>query len=170
MKTEQAQAAKSIKAELSKKFHGIKFSVKSHGFAGGNSVDVGWERGPSSETVQSIVDKYQYGNFNGMIDLYEYKLDRPKTVGSAKYVMATRTIPKEDFTAMVKSLCQIYGVDYVPEEWQLQIGGEYVTSMVHRIMNKRDIPTGYKITGIEIVEGACGLVEDVYKPLFEKGV
>ena len=88
MKT-AATAAKAIKNELKKQFPGIKFSVRSDNFAGGNSVDIEWMDGPTVEEVEQITDKYQYGHFDGMVDMYEYSNMR-KDIPQAKYVMTDR--------------------------------------------------------------------------------
>lgn len=74
-KTEAAQVATLIKAELKAKFPKYAFSVKSSTFAGGDSVDVNYIAtigGPRLKEVETIADKYQAGHFDGMTDSYEY--------------------------------------------------------------------------------------------------
>lgn len=88
-------AAKSIRAELRLKFPGVKFRVRSHSFANGNSVDVLWAGGPETSAVQAITTKYEEGTFDGMIDGYVPDEDPQhkefhRLRGSAKYVMLHR--------------------------------------------------------------------------------
>lgn len=88
-------AAKSIRAELKMKYPDVKFSVRSHSFANGNSVDVMWAGGPSSEEVRALTRKYEEGSFDGMTDSYERDEDPQhqefhRLRGSAKYVTPHR--------------------------------------------------------------------------------
>jgi hypothetical protein len=92
-----ARAAANMRSELTREFPGVRFSVRSDSFSGGSSVDVKWTNGPTSAEVNAIISKYQYGHFDGMIDLYEYDCsDAGKAVddvlGRAKYVHGFRTI------------------------------------------------------------------------------
>ena len=93
----QALAAKNLRIELKREFPGHKFSVRSESFAGGCAVRVGWLDGPTTDEVKNFSDKYQYGSFNGMEDIYEYNEDRtfPDVFGSTKYMTESRTITKE---------------------------------------------------------------------------
>lgn len=80
--------AKNLKYELTEKYPGVKFSVTSESFSGGDAIDVRWYGGPSREDVDKIAKKYQEGHFDGMIDLYEYHYDVWNDVfGGAKYVL-----------------------------------------------------------------------------------
>ena len=85
------QAAKEIKKELKAKFPKTKFSVRSDSYSQGSSVDIYWNDGPTTEEVNKIVGKYQYGHFDGMVDSYEYSNKR-EDLPQAKYVMAQRTM------------------------------------------------------------------------------
>ena len=72
MKTRAASCASEIRKVLKSK--GIKASVRSSIFAGGDSVRVSIKELMHSKDFQDLrneLDKYQYGKFNGMIDLYE---------------------------------------------------------------------------------------------------
>ncbi len=88
-KSEAAKCAALIKRELTAKFPGIKFSIKSKYFAGGNSVDVRWNLGPISEDVHKLLYKYEDGSFDGMIDCYNYNKDN-NGLPHAKYVQEQR--------------------------------------------------------------------------------
>lgn len=85
----QAAAAKMIRAELKKAFPAVKFSVTSDSFAGGDSVRIYWTDGVTDAKVDAIVKKYQYGHFDGQTDMYEYSNNRTD-IPQSKYVMTTR--------------------------------------------------------------------------------
>ena len=79
-------AAKNIRIELKTAFPGVKFSVTSESFSGGNAVDIRWEGWPSCDEVEKITKKYQHGYFDGMTDSYTY--EKAGKYGSAQYVQA----------------------------------------------------------------------------------
>lgn len=90
----QAQAAKRIRTDLKRAFPGVKFSVKSESFAGGNAVDISWIDGPTDSQVSAITNQYQYGSFDGMIDMYENTNSRDD-IPQAKYVQTSRGYSSE---------------------------------------------------------------------------
>lgn len=63
-----------LKKYLQEKF-GVKFTVRTEKYSGGSSMNVSYVGGPSKDKVESIVNRLQYGNFNSMEDIYEYKND-----------------------------------------------------------------------------------------------
>lgn len=58
------------------------YSIRSDSFAGGDSMSVS-ETAKTNPTdtirnfLRNLMNQIQIGNFNGMIDLYEYKSERP---------------------------------------------------------------------------------------------
>jgi hypothetical protein len=94
MKTEAAQAASEIKKELKAAFPGFKFSVRSSNFSMGDAVDIDWVDGPTTDMVDDIVGKYQYGHFDGSIDCYEYSNTRDD-IPQAKFVQTQRSMSEE---------------------------------------------------------------------------
>lgn len=73
MTTNHAAAAKLIRAELKK--HGIKASVTSDCYSGGNSVRVRILQDVTPATrkeVAAFAEQFQRGHFDGMTDSYEY--------------------------------------------------------------------------------------------------
>ncbi len=84
--TDAAKAAKAIRAEL--KAIGVKASVKSQNYSGGDSVDIYTkDLNPELESkVQDICKKYQEGHFDGMTDCYEYSNKNNDLVAQVKYV------------------------------------------------------------------------------------
>lgn len=115
--SDAARGAKSIKAELAKAFPGIKFSVKSENYSGGNSINVSWYCGPTTKQVDAIIGKYADGSFDGMTDCYDYDRD-PKARkfrdehGSAKYVFANRSFPQGTHERIAADLCKLQRVKY----------------------------------------------------------
>lgn len=85
-----AHAAKLNRQELKLSFPGIKFRVTTHAYSMGESVTVEWAKGPSRDEVDLIIDKYQYGHFDGMHDSYEYSNVR-KDIPQVKFTFANRT-------------------------------------------------------------------------------
>jgi hypothetical protein len=85
-------AAKNIRIELARAFPGIKFSVKTSRFSGGDSIRINWTDGPTSAQVDEIANQYEAGDFDGMTDCYNYRKDHAWTdaFGDAKYVSTSR--------------------------------------------------------------------------------
>lgn len=115
--TSHAEAAKCIKRELRAAFPTVDFRVKSKSFSMGNSVDVYWTDGPTTGQVDRIIGKYQYGHFDGMVDLYEYS-NRRDDLPQAKYVMANREYSRAAYCAMVDELNAEHG-------WSLEVEPAY---------------------------------------------
>lgn len=95
-----ANASRQIKKELKEKFPNIKFSVRYSSYSGGDSIRVSWNFGPTTAEVDSIINKYQYGSFDGMTDSYTVNDDNQKFVdeagavrdiGGVKYVFSERS-------------------------------------------------------------------------------
>lgn len=110
-----ALTAKCIKERLSKEFPGVKFSVKSDYFSGGNSVNI--IDGPITKFVEEITDQYQYGRFDGMQDLsYNVDIERESLgCSGAKYVSCSRSTSDEHKESIKQKCIEIYG--YIPDEY-----------------------------------------------------
>lgn len=105
------------KSELQHVFPGIKFTVRSSSFSGGDSIDLRWSLGPTSKEVRAIAGKYQEGHFDGMIDLYENDHSAhgeaiDKVLGRAKYVSESRNFPDDLYEKIGRALCALQHVDY----------------------------------------------------------
>jgi len=68
-----AETAKLVRAALKEAFPGQKFSVRSHTYAGGASIDVRWIDGPTQGDVDPVVKQFEGATFDAMIDLKSYK-------------------------------------------------------------------------------------------------
>ena len=69
-----AETAKLIRKQLKAKFPAIKFGVRSERYAGGSSINISWEDGPTGKAVDAIVQPFCGGRFDGMIDM-AYNVD-----------------------------------------------------------------------------------------------
>lgn len=90
-RSEQARAASCIRKDLKNHFPTVKFWVTSRGYSGGDSVDVNWENGPTYNSVNEIVKKYQYGRFDPMTDYYDNTNTR-NDIPQSKYVHCQRDV------------------------------------------------------------------------------
>lgn len=103
-------AAKNIRIELRAAFPSVKFSVRSERFAGGNSINVFWTDGPTSDQVDAIIGKYQAGSFDGMQDLYIYERSDFRTKhGEAKYVFPHRMYSDTMVANVLARVCRHLG-------------------------------------------------------------
>lgn len=89
------QPGKNCKKLLQSAFPHVKFSVRYSSYSGGNSLDVSWEFGPTTQAVEEIAKQFQRGPFDGMTDCYEYDnsaISRAwaAVLGSVKYVSCQR--------------------------------------------------------------------------------
>jgi hypothetical protein len=144
-----ARAAFNIKKELQNAFPGVKFSVKSSSFAGGNSVDVHWENGPTSAEVDAIISKYEQGSFNGMTDCYEYDhsgyADAVEIwLGSTKYAHSHRKVSAE-YVAKIRELLIERGYTFTDED-------RHGFARDHQVAYATSYPVGAVIVGLESCE------------------
>ncbi len=125
------KGSKNIRRELKDAFPETKFSVRSSSYSGGDSIDINWTDGLTSEEVEKITDKYQQGSFNGMEDIYEYSKANvwPDVFGGAKYVMCQRHYSNEAY---------LQAVAEVEKEWGITLKVSYTSSNSAYISNEDD--------------------------------
>ena len=103
-------AAKNIRIELAQAFPGVKFSVKSSRFSGGDSITVSWTDGPNGDQVDAIIDRYSAGSFDGMVDLYTYERNAwTDAFGDAKYINSSRKDSDKAVESCLRTLRAKYG-------------------------------------------------------------
>lgn len=117
--TKSAQTAQAIRKELKASFPGIKFSVTSHNFAGGDSVHVDYDNGVPSEQVTKVVGKYEYGHFDGMTDCYEYSNGR-EDIPQAKYVQVQRNVTDDVRDRLKQDTAKKFGIADASDEQEWQ--------------------------------------------------
>jgi hypothetical protein len=159
-KSTAANCAAAIREELKNVFPGVKFSVKSDNFSMGNSVHVSYIDGPTTDQVDQIIGKYQYGHFNGMEDIYEYSNSR-EDIPQAKYVSSHRKISDEVNALLLPQLTELIG-EIDNSDWR-----NTPESILGRILRKTSVPVIFTIKGIERTEVTCGQFEDFYRVVFE---
>lgn len=102
-------AAKNARIELGRAFPGVKFSVKTKRFSGGDDMWVSWIDGPTTEQVEQIIDKYSGGDFDGMDDSYNYRHNAwIDAFGDAKYVFADRRYSDDAVAGAIRTLMARY--------------------------------------------------------------
>lgn len=121
----RVSAAKEIKKTLERLWPSVKFSVVSDAFSMGDSINVYWNMGPTSNQVEKIINKYQEGSFDGMTDCYNYDQtlvmtadNQVKALGGAKYVHSSRSYSTPDITEtefkeqFCKDLCTLQNMPF----------------------------------------------------------
>lgn len=83
-----AETAKLLRGALKRQFPGVKFSVRSHTYSGGASIDVRWTDGPTSAAVDAVCNPYKGADFDGMVDLKTYSQHWLQPDGSAAVAYA----------------------------------------------------------------------------------
>jgi len=157
MKTQAAQCAAAVRRDLKELFPGVKFSVTSTNFSGGNSVDVDWCDGPTVKEVEPHLAKYEYGHFDGMNDMYEYsnvRSDIPQT----KYLRCQREMSPETRQNLEPQAEKIYNA--MCEDIRRYLHAPH--TFLHRIFYKASLKPGE--VGRQIVHNdiTAGLIEDFY--------
>ena len=107
MKTAVAICAKAVKAELTKIYPAIKFEVRSENFSMGNAVRINYTDGPTINEIEKTTNKYQYGHFNGMEDIYENS-NRRDDLPQAKYVSVSRSMSETTKQTLIEKLSKIW--------------------------------------------------------------
>jgi len=124
-------AAKAIRKELKAAFPGVKFSARSSSFSMGDSVDVRWVDGPRTTEVDSIIGKYQYGSFDGMIDLYTSD-NRIEGLPQSKYVMSSRDLSEEMRQSIREMIAEKYGIDPTNYDDTNRVFGVMPDTLIYR--------------------------------------
>jgi hypothetical protein len=132
MKTTHARTAQEIRKILKKEFPTIKFKVTSESYSMGSSVRIEWTDGVTSEKVDELVKKFQYGHFDGMQDLYEYSNSRDD-IPQVKYVQTERHMSEETKEVIKKNL----GITNI-EEWNEDRQG-WNSSIIYREFYKMEV-------------------------------
>jgi hypothetical protein len=103
-------AAKNMRIELARAFHGVKFSVKSRRFSMGDAIDVKWTDGPNGRQVDAIINKYQCGTFDAMTDCAgSVSSAWMDAFGDARFVHGTRENSDKAIASAVRTVVAKYG-------------------------------------------------------------
>ena len=147
-------AAHNIRIELKKAFPGVKFSVRSDY----DSVNIGWEYGPTRREVEAITCKYKAGHFDGMTDSYSYNSEATfaSVFGDPKYVFVNRGYGSSDRSeAAQATICKAYSEKYNMQFNSLRDrmdGHDYWSDFAHKVLSNTSFPAGdVTVSGIEDV-------------------
>ena len=103
------ETAKDIRKVLKANFPGVKFSVRC---SSGSAINIHWVDGPTTKQVDALVGHMKAGNFNGMIDLYEYT---PGNNLLNKYVFTNRHYTPDFLQQAAEKFNVDNGYHYLPE-------------------------------------------------------
>jgi len=141
-----ADTAKLVRVALKEAFPGVKFSVRSHNYAGGASIDVGWMDGPTAEAADSVGSRFRRATFDSMTDCMNYhnnEFQGREVSFGADFVFCNRDVSVE---LTQRALDQIWKRHHVEEAqpellakpWgadfdsNLCIDGVFVPTLVYR--------------------------------------
>ncbi|MDP3554840.1 LPD29 domain-containing protein [Methylocystis sp.] len=90
-----ADTAKLIRRALKEAFPEVKFSVRSHVYSGGASINVGWTDGPTTKQVERVAKTFEGAYFDGMTDYkggYSCAIDGEPVSFGADFVFCNRDV------------------------------------------------------------------------------
>lgn len=150
-----SNCAKAIREELKLNFPNYKFSVTSESFSGGNSVHISWNNGATVKQVDRIVNKYQYGHFNGMDDMYEYS-NNIEGLPQVKFISTSRTVTEDLLSRLEIDFKNFYNNADVNDfdHWSIK-------NVVRRMLYKLEIVNAENIKGWKQIQDS-GSIEDCY--------
>jgi hypothetical protein len=108
--SQHAAAAKMIRKEL--KDRGIKATVRASTASMTSSVDVTIKQDLHPDAIAEVkqfVEQFQYGNFNGMEDIYEYS-NRRDDLPQVKYTFVRVEYSEEIKSAVARYIGEINGI------------------------------------------------------------
>jgi hypothetical protein len=117
------EAAKRLRRDLREQWPGVKFSVRSERFAGGNAINVTWTDGPADRDVYTFTRPYAYGVSSHCGDYTDYK--EPELVVTedgeivqlmrgAKYVQTHRIVSEAHRARCIAEIEALTGDPYDP--------------------------------------------------------
>ena len=116
-----AETAKLVRQALKDAHPGVKFSVRSHSYAGGASIRVGWTDGPTQREVEATAQRYKGASFDGMADSMSYHDTLLSTENGAElvsfgadFVSCSRTISPEFAAALEDEIATFTREPYEP--------------------------------------------------------
>lgn len=151
-----AETAKLIRPALKKAFPTVKFSVKSHTYSMGASIDVRWTDGPCVKAVEVVAGQYSGANFDGMIDLKTTHSSWLSPDGSAIVASDPGTTgsmgvqsPERNWMPDPDAKLVHFGADYVFCTREVTIG------LLRRVRNRLGAK-GWPIEVVDIIETKDG--------------
>jgi hypothetical protein len=121
----EKDSAKQIRKILKAQFPATKFSVRSDS----SSVDIRWTDGPTTKAVDSFVQCFKAGRFDGMTDSYDYDrdsvlmIDGQQYTPDAQYVFTHREISADLANRCIQQVAEYWGATEIPTAIATQWGG-----------------------------------------------
>ncbi len=140
-----AETAKLVRAALKAAFPAVKFSVKSHTYSMGASINVSWTDGPTDQRVRDIVRQFEGADFDGMQDMQIQRppmnLDGESVHSGADYIHCRREMSDKHWTQVAATVAKYYGVEMPTREQSTNMrvpqAGEYFSTLVYRATHDR---------------------------------
>lgn len=154
--------AKIARKVLKKTFPDVKFSVRTHTYAGGASIDVSWWDGPRAQDVERHVKHLQSVSHMDITDLVHHKnsVHEGKDFHSgANYIFCKRLHSKAFLERITKQVIHRDGLDVgMPEiresEWGAHLTGDVANKVLEN--TQRSVTYGGEfVTLAELVERAA---------------
>ena len=133
-----AKVAQNLRVELKRKMPGVKFSVTSKTFSGGDDITVTWCDGPTLDEVRRIADKYQHSHADAETgDYWDYDPSAfTEVFGGTKFMNCERHMSAETAATLYAE---------IGEKWTRETDSE--RQRIHRAFQKTPLPVGAKVTG-----------------------
>lgn len=149
---EVTEVAKLIRKDLKEAFEGVKFSVRKDG----NSIDINWELGPDTHSVDAVVQGYAGASFDGMVDLETdiyHEVDGKRILYKSKYIFCHRSIPSEVEQKILQDFAAIGDTGW----------SDLADYMIHgQLLEHADLSDGYH--GIRRTKFNAGaFISDIYE-------
>jgi hypothetical protein len=135
-----ADTAKELRKALKEAFPTIKFSVRSKSYAGGASIRVIWQDGPTEAEAQKITDKFEGAKFDGMEDLKSYQyheVNGERVSWGADYVFCERSFSVPFLQKTTAEVGKRYGMPPV-RVLPTETGGTVDTNDFRRVGERGD--------------------------------
>jgi hypothetical protein len=156
-------AAGNIRRHLAHVFPGIKFSVKTERYSGGESIRINWTDGPTSEQVDAITKRYQDHQMDYTGDYHDPAPTAfTDLFGGSKFVFTNRHMSEATAAAVKPWAESLKRDDPVLAE------GAYVEQIAWRLIAHYPLPAGAVVTGVEAIPdvNAGSGVWDFFRPTF----
>lgn len=120
-----AETAKIVRTALKEAFPKIKFSVRSHVYAGGATIDISYTDGPQQKVVERVAKAFEGATFDGMTDykggkVHEFK-GQPVHFGS-DYVFVKQEFSPERLKVVEDALTALSDIERNNLDFKLRVG------------------------------------------------
>jgi len=137
-------AKTALKKDLAAAFPGVKFSMRIKNY---DTLYLAWMEGPTVREVNAIAEKYVYGHFNAMEDIYEITNRDPLAV--FKYAFADREF-SDGFMAVLREYASKF----------FKAGDYEIHRFEHRVRFDISVPVGAVVKGFK--SGSAATYEAIF--------